>query len=152
MNNEELIRKIQDLFTAFLAQRGFELIDLTYRFENGRNILRLLVDRPAGGITLDECAGLNRELGQMLEETNLIPEHYYLELNSPGLDRPLTQERDFARNMGKEIKVFLREAINGRIEVDGTISALSAGELTLLTKDGCFVAPFDKIHKAKLII
>lgn len=152
MNNEEIVRAMEELFRDYLSERGFELIEVIYRFENGRNVLRALVDRPTGGIRLDECAGLNRELGQVLEERAVLPEHYVLEINSPGLDRPLRTQRDFARNDGKEIKVFLTEPINGRIEFDGTANGVSEKDLTLQTKDGCLVIPFAKINKAKLII
>lgn len=152
MDNEAIIRATGELFREYLAERGFELIEVIYRFENGRNVLRALVDRPTGGITLDECAGLNRELGQLLEERAVLPEQYVLEVNSPGLDRPLRTQRDFARNEGKEIKVFLTEPINGRIEIDGTAGGVTGKELTLLTSKGPVAIPFEKINKAKLII
>jgi ribosome maturation factor RimP len=152
MANEELVNIIKGLFEDILLQRGFELVDVTYRFENGRNVLRCLVDLPTGGISLEACAGLNRALGQMLEERAIICEDYVLEVASPGLDRPLRTQRDFARNMGKQIKVFLIEPINGKIEVDGTASDISEKEVTVLTRDGCLSVPLEKINKAKLII
>jgi len=152
MNNEEVIGKARAVFEELLPARGFELIDVTYRYENGRNVLRALVDRPAGGITMDECAGLNRQIGDILEERAVISEIYNLEVSSPGLDRPLRTERDFARNRGKQIKVFLSEPINGKIEVDGTVGEVSSRELALLTSDGPLGVPLEKINKAKLII
>ena len=152
MRNEELINQIAAVFKEQLNTAGFELIELTFRFENGRNVLRMLADRPMGRISLGECARLNRELGQLLEERGLIPEGYVLEINSPGLDRPLRTEGDFARNKGNEIKVFLTEPINGRIEVDGTVSEVSPEGVALLTGDGCVSLPLAKINKAKLIL
>jgi ribosome maturation factor RimP len=152
MYNEEVIKRVEGLFKDRLEPQGFELVALTYRYENGRNVLRGLVDRPAGGITIAECAGFNRELGLLLEEKDVIPEEYVLEIASPGLDRPLCTERDFARNKGKKIKVFLSEPINGRIEVDGTVGEVSPTGVLLLTGDGCLTVPFGTINKAKRII
>ena len=152
MANEELIERVRQVCVECMAARGFELIDLTYRFENGRNMLRVLADRLAGGINLDECASVSRQIGAILEERDTIPEAYFMEVSSPGLDRPLRTERDFARNRGKQIKVFLSEPINGKIEVDGTIGGVSSLELSLLTEEGPLGVPLSKINKAKLII
>jgi ribosome maturation factor RimP len=152
MDNEAIISQVDGIFRDYLETRGFELIDLTYRFENGRNVLRALVDLPTGGITIRECAELNRELGTLLEGKDIIPAEYDLEVNSPGLDRPLRTERDFARNKGKQIKVFLSEEINGKIEVDGAVNEVSAEEVTLMTRDGFASIPFNKINKAKILI
>lgn len=152
MDNQELITRVEPIIKDFLEERGFELVELTYRYENGRNVLRALVDLPTGGINLDQCAGLNRELGDILEQQQVMPEGYDLEVNSPGLDRPLLTERDFARNLGKQIKVFLTEPINGKIEVDGTATEVSAEEVTFLTSNGPVSLPLSKINKGKLII
>ena len=123
-----------------------------YRAEGGALILEILADRAEGGIRLDECAVLNRELGALLEEKDLVADRYTLEVSSPGLDRPLVTPQDFGRKKGKEVRIFLRQPVGDRIEYQGLIAAVAADGLTLITKTGSIYLPFDKVNKAKQVI
>ncbi len=136
----------------YLKAQGLELVDIICRYEGRDLFLRILADRPEGGINMDECAMINKELGAVLEEKNIVQERYILEVSSPGLDRPLKTRGDFNRNLNSKAKFFLNEPINEKIEWDGIIKVAAENEI-LVDINGTEVAiPLSKINKAKLLI
>ncbi|MCU0650870.1 MAG: ribosome maturation factor RimP [Candidatus Omnitrophica bacterium] len=152
MINESLVSQVKALIGDFLSSRGLELVELILRPEGSGTVVRVLADYPHGGITLGECASLNRGIGDMLEEKNLFESHYVLEVCSPGLDRPLRTARDFERCKSNAVKCFLKEPINGKIEIDGVVSDVKESRLILETKQGIAEIPVEKINKAKRIV
>jgi ribosome maturation factor RimP len=151
MGNEEFVPGLEALIKDFLKAHGIELVELDCRHEGGNLVLRLIVDKPEGGITVGECITVNRRLGTMLEEIDFIKEAYILEVNSPGLDRPLKTRADFLRCKGRAVKFFLIEPINGKIEIDATISGASEEGVETTTPQGVCFIPFSKLNKAKQI-
>jgi ribosome maturation factor RimP len=127
-------------------------VELVYRYEAGKLVLRILADRPYGGIKLDECARLNYAIGNLLEEKDVLQERYILEVASPGLDRPLKTVKDFLRCLDREVRFFLNEQINERIEVAGVIKQVSQDAVLIETQQGTLEIPLSKINRAKQII
>jgi len=127
-----------------------ELIDLEIKGTGPYSILRIYVDRP-GGITLDECARLSSKLSDFLDVEDLIPYRYTLEVSSPGLDRPLTSEKDFSRKIGEKVKIFLKEPMGKKNELEGQIKDLKEDKLFLDEEGEEKIVPFDKILKGKII-
>jgi len=152
MRDEELEKTLECAIGECLSARGFELVELKYHCEGYGNVLRILADRPDGGITIDELAQINSAVGAMLDEKCLLTDTYSLEVNSPGLDRPLKTANDFTRNMGKRIKVFLSVSINGKIELDGIVREAADEAIILETDAGPVRIPISSINKAKLLI
>lgn len=143
--------RIQQLIADYLAEHGIEVVEITYKRQNGEMTLRLLVDTP-NGIRMDECEALNNYLGEVLDRENVIEEHYVIEVSSPGLDRPMKTDRDFERQMGREIEVTTYEPVDGRKTHDGTLVGLNAEEI-VVEKDGVSVViPRAKIALARLRI
>lgn len=152
MDKEELRLELEYLFSGYLRSQGLELVELIYRYEGKDLILRVLVDKPLGGITMDECTRVNREIGEMLDEKDIIPGRYVLEISSPGLDRPLIAKNDFLRCLNKEIKIFLKEKIEEKLEWDGFIVGVNDNALSLDAKGETLNIPLSIIAKAKQII
>ena len=152
MVSDELIIELKSLLSDYLTSLNFVLVDIIYRYEGGDLFLRILADKPEGGINLDECAGLNRGIGGLLDEKDIIKGNYILEVSSPGLDRPLKTREDFSRLLNKKAKFFLNEVINGKLEWDGLISQVSQESVSVATDEGTIEVPIVKINKAKLII
>lgn len=149
MENKELVPGLENLLNDFLSAQGLELVELSCRYEGRNLVVRLLVEKPEGGITIGECGRVNRRIGDLFEEKDIIRENYVLEVNSPGLDRPLKTRQDFSRCRGRRVKFFLIEPINGKIEIAGLISqVLEDGIKVEIEQVICFV-PFSKIHQAK---
>ena len=151
MENKEIVPGLENLLKDFLSAPGLELVELSCRHEGRNLVVRLIVEKPEGGITIGECAKVNRRIGDLFEEKDIIRESYVLEVNSPGLDRPLRTKQDFLRCKGRQAKFFLIEPINGKIEMDGLISQVLGDGVNVEIKQGMCFVPFFQIHKAKQI-
>jgi ribosome maturation factor RimP len=115
---------------SLVEEEGLELVELNF-FEGGSSaVLRIYVDK-TGGVTLDECANLNRKIGDYLETENLISRRYLLEVSSPGLDRPLTSIGDFKRKIGEKVKIIFKEKDQGPTELIGQIKSVKDDHLIL---------------------
>lgn len=147
-----MIAEFRLFLEAFLKERNLELVDIIHRYEGSDLVLRILADRPEGGISVGECAQLNRAIGEALEERNILEQGYILEVSSPGLDRPLKAENDFKRCLNRKVRFFLSEHINGKLEWDGQVQKVSEGKVYAQTGKGILEIPLDKINKAKQII
>lgn len=147
-----MINELQSIIGEYLNAQGLILVDLIYRYEGRGVFLRILVDRPEGGIFLSECANLNQQLGRILDEKDVIPQRYILEVSSPGLDRPLKEKKDFLRCINKKVKFYLSEPINGKIEVDGRIEKVGDA-LVYINREGVtFEILLNKVNKAQQVV
>jgi ribosome maturation factor RimP len=123
---------------AEIAKLGAELIELQFRHVGGRSVLTLIVDRP-GGVTLDECVRINHRIGEWLDElssqyepgTDFLKGSYFLEVNSPGLDRPLRTPRDFERAAGQSVRVIWRNVAGGTYTTIGVLASSGADSVTI---------------------
>jgi ribosome maturation factor RimP len=135
------------------AGRGFELVDAELKPKpGGGSLLRLYVDKQ-GGIGLDELQSVSEEVSAILDVEEPIASAYTLEVSSPGLDRPLKSEADYARFVGKLAKLSSYEPIGGRRHWTGRLRAASGGvvEIVLEKEGGAVVSvPFAKISHGRL--
>jgi ribosome maturation factor RimP len=147
---KKIINGVSPLVEGFLHESGMEMVDLEFRFESGRWILRIFIDKE-GGVTVDDCANVNKELGYLIEAKNIIDYHYVFEVSSPGLNRPLRKEKDFIRSMGKMIKLELARPVNKRSKFTGRLTNVREGMISLLVDDGSLVElPLSEIDKARV--
>ena len=130
---EPVMTRVRARIDPLLASRHIELVELTYRREGPQMVLRFLIDT-AAGITVAECGELNRAIGAILDEHDVIPDRYTLEVASPGLDRSLKTPRDFERVIGRRVAIHLREPLDGRWELVGTVASVG-DELVTITLD-----------------
>ena len=107
---------------------------MEYVREAGLWYLRAYIDKE-GGITVDDCEVVSRELGDWLDKEDFIADSYILEVSSPGLGRPLKKEKDFARSLGKAVEVRLYRPINRQKEFTGALKAYDADTVTLSMED-----------------
>ncbi|MEK7689081.1 MAG: ribosome maturation factor RimP [Deltaproteobacteria bacterium] len=150
LKGEDIITQVKELAEPVLAQKGMELIDVEYKMEYGRWILRLFIDK-SEGITVDDCGDVSRELGTILDVKNIITHAYNLEVSSPGLDRVLTRENDFLRYKGKKVKIKTRQPISGRRNFSAVLDDFKEGMVLLIDSEGKkWEIPFNDIKKAKL--
>lgn len=143
-------KKMTRLIEPVLDEMGFDLVDVEYLSEHGRMVLRIYVDKE-GGITLDECARVSREVGDLIDIKNFIHHEYVLEVSSPGLNRPLKKEKDFLRAIGKKVKIRMNIPIKGRRRFTGYLTEIEHGNLYLEIDDHLFVLPRQGIEKANLV-
>ena len=128
-----------------------ELVEIQFRREGHGWVLRLFIDKE-GGITIDDCAAVSREISAYLEVEDLIDHAYHLEVSSPGLERPLRKHEDFTRFVDRLARIKLREPINGQRVLIGTLRGLE-GETVLLEMDNETVRiDLENIAKARLTL
>jgi len=148
--NSGLINEIFELAEDLLSESLMELVDVEFLFEHGRWVLRLYIDKE-GGITLDDCASVSRELGDLVEAKNTIDYSYVLEVSSPGLNRPLKKEKDFIRSIGKIVALVVSKPINKRKNFTGRVTGVREGVISLLLNDNTLAeVPLKEINKARL--
>ncbi len=116
-------------------EKGYELVDVEYVKEAGNWYLRAYIDKP-GGVTVDDCEIMSRAFEVKLDEEDLIPEAYILEVSSPGLGRPLKKEKDYVRAMGKEIELHTYKPIDKNKQFFGTLTAYDKESVTILDENG----------------
>ena len=144
-----MVDRIKEIINPVLQDEGCELVEMVFRKEAGAQVLRLLVDRE-GGIKLSDCVRLNERIGQILDETDAIPEHYIIEVDSPGIDRWFTAKRDYERAKGRMVRVTLNEAILDKKEYIGRLEDILEDSINIdVEKKGIISIPFTKIVRAR---
>ncbi len=121
---------MRDKIKPVVEEENQELVDMEFSGVGPASVLRVYVDRSAG-VTVDQCAHLSRQICDLLDMDDLIPGRYRLEVSSPGLDRPLVSGADFKRKIGKKVKVFLKESVDGKTELVGKIKNLKGENVVL---------------------
>lgn len=119
----KIIEVVEELVTPIVEELNLELIDTEF-VKEGRNwFLRIYVDTPQGGIDIEHCALVSERVSEVLDAKDPIEQNYFLEVSSPGAERPLKKESDFERAVGKFIHVKTYEPIKGLKEFEGTLTA-----------------------------
>lgn len=152
MDYTGITEELKNIIQPVLDEENIELVELNYFRTRNSSLVRLLVDRRDGGIKLGDCARLNQKIGDILDSIDVLKERYVLEVSSPGLDRPLKTKNDFLRCIKRNVKFFLIEVINGKIEIEGIVNNVEDDKVILDIKDGVLVIPFINIAKAKQVI
>lgn len=127
--------KTENLILPILERMNFELVDVEYVKEGSNWYLRAYIDKE-GGITINDCEAVAREMNELLDAEDFIPDSYTFEVSSPGLGRPLKKEKDFVRNMGKEIEIRTYRAIDRYKEFYGTLTSYDADSVTITDEEG----------------
>ena len=117
---------VHDLLAPLLEGRGLEVYDLTY----GGGVLRIIVDKP-GGVSLDQVADATKVVSRLLDDNDLVPGRYTLEITSPGLERPLRQPEHFARAVGETISVKLGPQVEGERRIQGVLMGCDDDGITI---------------------
>lgn len=147
---DEATSHIRMLANEIAEFSGMELVHLEMRRESGGTVVRLFIDKE-GGVTLDDCAHVSRQLSARLDAEDPIEGRYTLEVSSPGLDRPLSRDRDFERFAGQRVKVTTESPIDGQRNFIGRLEGLMAGAVHLVLEDGREVRiPRNRISRACL--
>jgi ribosome maturation factor RimP len=127
--------RTEQMIAPVLERFGFELVDVEYVKEGSTWYLRAYIDKE-GGITVNDCEDVAREMNTLLDEADFIPDSYVFEVSSPGLGRPLKKEKDYIRNLGKQVEIRTYRAIDHSKEFCGTLKAYDVGSVTITTDEG----------------
>lgn len=127
--------KTESLILPILEKNQFELIDVEYVKEGGSWYLRAYIDKE-GGITVDDCEIVAREMNEILDREDYVEDSYIFEVSSPGLTRPLKKEKDYVRNMGKPVEIRTYRPIDHRKEFAGILKDYDADSVTVTDENG----------------
>lgn len=151
----DVTARVTELAQPLTASLGLELVEVEYKQEGRQMILRLFIDRE-GGVTLDDCTAVSRELSEILDVEDFIPGRYNLEVSSPGLNRPLKKLSDYERFSGRLVKIrtfepMTDDAGNKRKTFLGELVGVENGVVRLkLTEGQTAGIPLEKVAKANL--
>jgi len=149
--DRQTIERLTALITPILTDQGLELVELQLRNEQAGLVLRVIIYKDSG-ITIDDCSQVSREISRLLEIEDPINQAYSLEVSSPGLTRPLTSERDFARNRGQKVKIKFAADDAAPQTIIGIIVNTDSKAVELEVDGKHEKILLAKIHKAKLVI
>ena len=139
-----LIALIEPLLTGL----GYELVELEYVPGRGNALLRIYIDKP-GGVNVDDCAAVSHQVSRVLTVENVNYER--LEVSSPGLDRLLRGERDFARFAGQRARVRMRTPVDGQRNFVGVVREASAGRVQLEVDGRVLSLELGNVETARLV-
>ena len=134
---------------------GYELVRVRVSTQNGMTV-QIMAERPDGGMAVEDCEKLSREISPAMDVADLIAREYHLEVSSPGIDRPLTRAKDFSRWSGHEAKLEVEPAVNGRKRFRGTLLGVRDGAAGVrfagkVEAEEAWL-PLEEIAEAKLVL
>ncbi|MUK89877.1 ribosome maturation factor RimP [Ornithinibacillus sp. L9] len=153
--SSQVIHTTEELVKPILEDKNLELVDVEYVKEGKNWFLRVYIDKE-GGVDITECGEVSEKLSEKLDEVDPIKEAYFLEVSSPGVERPLKTKEDFASNVGSNVYIKLYEPIDGEKEYQGILQSFSNDMVTIeykkKTQKKQVEIPFGKIAKARLAV
>jgi len=164
MSRDSVVERVRQAASRVAASHGLTLFDLQFRRESIGWVLRVMVDRPwqesdgpdrpDQAVGIEDCTRMSHDLGTLLDvEDDLgaaLEREYTLEVSSPGLDRPLREEGDYRRFIGRLAKIVTSEAVNGQTSFAGRLSGVDAGDILLTEGRRIHRVPYGKVRRARL--
>lgn len=150
-SKKNMLKDVEVLSQNICSQLNYELVDVEYVKEMGNYFLKVYIHKPEG-INIDDCQKVSQVLSEKLDEEDLVKGNYYLEVSSPGLDRPLKNDRDFKRNINKEIEIKLFSPLNGLKQYEGELLDFNNENIYILYGEKEISIPRNSISKATLLI
>lgn len=148
----DLASRIDAIIEPTVEDMGYTLVRTRVRGAR-RMQVQVMAERTNGsGMDVEDCARLSRAISALLDVEDPITGTYTLEVSSPGIDRPLITPQDFERFVGFDARVEAGCPIDGRRRFTGAIKSVADGMVTIITEDGEFAVPLDRIAQAKLLL
>lgn len=151
----KVIDTVYGIVTPILDEMQLELVDVEYVKEGKDWFLRVFIDKPAG-IDIEECGLVSERLSEKLDEIDPITHNYFLEVSSPGAERPLKKKQDFEKSIGKNVFIKTFEPINDEKEFQGILTDFDGSnvrvEIKIKTRKTTVTIPYEKIANARLAV
>jgi len=146
--DKNLFKEIEDKVKTIVQNNNLDLVDFKI-FPKGHSwVIRSIVDHESGGVTVDECSILNKVIFSVIDGSNMLGDDFVVEVNSPGLDRPLKNFKDFMRVKGKIIMVWLKESLREKTYFEGKLLNVRDGSIILEVGKEIFEIPLSIISKS----
>jgi len=146
--------KIRQLIEPVIESEGLEIIDLECLKMKFRWLVRIFIDKE-GGVTIEDCSEISKQVGDILDVYDVLPESYTLEVSSPGLDRPLSRDKDFIKYRGSIVRIKTAEKIDGVKNFHGKLNGYldeNGAKILIVDVSGkIYRIPRDMVVKARLV-
>ncbi len=148
---ERVVAEARRMAEGAACAHGLEVVDVVYRPQGRHTLLRIDVDRPgAAGVDIADCERMSRDLEALLEEADLVPGSYDLQVSSPGVERPIRSDDDYRRNAGRRVVVETTEPWGGRVRFRGVLAGLAGGTVRVVEESGEEIGiPRERVSIAK---
>jgi len=152
MGKNKVETVVEELLLPIVEKENFELVDIEFKKEGPHRYLRVYIDKPEG-ISLDDCQTISHQLSEKLDQEDPIEENYFLEVSSPGLDRPLKKQEDYVKFAGREVEVKLYEPMDNKKLIEGELLELIDTIVKVKMENGDVLdIPLEKIALTRLAI
>lgn len=151
MSNSKIKAAVQEMVLPYLSSNGFELVDIEYVKEGSNYFLRIFVDKE-GGIDIDDCGRISEFMSEQLDKNDPVTDAYFLEVSSPGAERPLKKEEDVRKAIGKHVYITTYEPISGAKEFEGLLLTFDGENAVVRTGKKDYTIPYAKVASARLAI
>ncbi|OGX68410.1 MAG: ribosome maturation factor RimP [Paenibacillus sp. RIFOXYA1_FULL_44_5] len=141
----------EKLLQPILIEEAVELVDIEYVKEGSNWFLRIYIDKE-GGVDIEDCGRVNEQLSKKLDETDPISNAYFLEVSSPGAERPLKKPQDVEKAVNKQVFITTYETIDGLKQFEGKLLSFDGEQLVIQLSKKQHVIPYDKVASARLAI
>ena len=148
--DRQIAQRVFDLVVPVCTTEGMELIQVAYQRESSGRVLRLYIDKP-GGVTLEDCAGISRQVDDLLEVNLDDMGPYGLEVSSPGVERPLVRVGDFEKFKDRRARIQMASPMDGRKAFTGILLGMTEGRVLLHVDNRTVSLPYNGIAKAHLV-
>jgi ribosome maturation factor RimP len=146
---------VEGLVAPILTELDLELVEIEYVKEGKNWFLRVYIDKVLG-VDIEDCGLVSEKLSEKLDEIDPIPHNYFLEVSSPGAERPLKKDKDFEKAIGKNVFVKTYEPIDGEKVFEGILVDYNGSNVTLevkiKTRKKTIVIPYEKVASARLAV
>lgn len=142
---------VEQLVQPYLQENHFELVDIEYVKEGSNWFLRVFVDKE-GGIDIDDCGRISEHLSGLLDERDPIPAAYFLEVSSPGAERPLKKPEDYVKAVGKQVYITTYEPVEGSKEFEGVLESFDDESVVINLGKRQVRLPRSSVASARLAI
>lgn len=153
--SSKVVDIVEELIQPILANQSLELVDIEYVKEGKNWFLRVYIDKE-GGVDITECGLVSEQLSAKLDQLDPIKEAYFLEVSSPGVERPLKSKEDFMKYVDKQVYIKLYAPIDGEKEYEGTLKAfhddVATIEYKIKTRNKQVDIPYNQIAQARLAV
>ena len=141
--------RVYELIKDAVEAEGVRLWDVRFLKEGASWYLRVFIDKPEG-ISIDDCTNVSHAIDPIIDEADPIDVSYYLEACSPGIERELTRSRHYEESLGKQVRLKLYRAYDGKKEITGTLEDVTEENVTLVTEGNALTVERKNISKANL--
>ncbi|SEF45617.1 ribosome maturation factor RimP [Caloramator fervidus] len=149
MKVEKIVEIVYDIAKPIVESFNLELVDVEFVKENNEWFLRVFIDKKEG-VTIDDCTNVSRVLSDKLDEIDPISVSYYLEVSSPGINRPLKSLKDYEKFKGRKVKIKLFEEIEDKKVIKGILNGIKDEKVLIKIKDNELEVDFKNITSANL--